>query len=160
MAVLDDQIKEVQSWGELSGYRIVIGKVLEYQNQIDQFEEQMLEISSEEMMLFGFKSPFETYHKVKKFFTPFYELWTNVNDIMMKKRQWLDSQLANIDPDEVDAMIKQSIKGLQKLQKNLSENQLAQKVINQLGVEIADLNDWLPTIEVLCNPCLKHRHWQ
>ena len=67
------------------------------------------------MMLFGFKSTFETFHRVKKFFTPFYELWTNVSEIMVKKRQWLESPLANIDPDEVDAMIKTSIKGLTKL---------------------------------------------
>lgn len=28
-----------------------------------------------------------------------------------------------------------------------------------MGVEISDLNEWLPTIEVLCNPSLKKRHW-
>lgn len=28
-----------------------------------------------------------------------------------------------------------------------------------MGQEIADLNEWLPTIEVLCNPSLKQRHW-
>ena len=85
----------------------------------------MLEISDEEMKLFQFKSPFESFHRVKKYFSPFYELWTNVSDIMVKKRQWLESQLASIDPDEVDAMIKQSIKGLTKLQKHLKDNQLA-----------------------------------
>ena len=56
-------------------------------------------------------------------------------------------------------MIKQSIKGLTKLQKHLKDNQLAQKVIHSLSSEISDLNEWLPTIEVLCNPCLKTRHW-
>ena len=76
-------------------------------------------------MLFGFKSGYETFHRVKKFFTPFYELWTNVSEIMVKKRQWMESALSNIDPDEVDGMIKSSIKGLSKLQKHLKENQLA-----------------------------------
>ena len=51
----------------------------------------MTEISQEEMMLFGFKSPFDTFHKTKKYFTPFYDLWTNVSEIMLKKRQWLES---------------------------------------------------------------------
>jgi hypothetical protein len=72
----------------------------------------------------------------------------------------MESALSNIDPDEVDSMIKSSIKGLQKLQKHLKENALAQKVIHSLSSEISDLNEWLPTIEVLCNPCLKTRHWQ
>lgn len=67
------------------------------------------------MMLFGFKSPYESFNRVKKFFSPFYELWTNVNDIMVKKRQWMESPLNSIDPEEVDGMIKLSIKSLQKL---------------------------------------------
>ena len=72
----------------------------------------MNEISQEEMMLFGYKSGFEMFYKIKKFFTPFYELWTNVNEIMVKKRQWMECPLNAIDPDEVDAMIKSSIKTL------------------------------------------------
>jgi hypothetical protein len=28
-----------------------------------------------------------------------------------------------------------------------------------MGTEISDLNEQLPTIEVLCNPSLKARHW-
>lgn len=36
-------------------------------------------------MLFGFKSGYETFHRVKKFFTPFYELWTIVSEIMVKR---------------------------------------------------------------------------
>lgn len=58
------------------------------------------------MMLFGFKSGYESFHKVKKYFTPYYELWTNVNEIMLKKRQWMESPLSSIDPEEVDSMIK------------------------------------------------------
>jgi hypothetical protein len=38
------------------------------------------------MMLFGYKSGYESFLRVKKFFSPFYELWTNVNEIMVKKR--------------------------------------------------------------------------
>jgi len=70
-------------------------------------------------MLFGFKTTFETFNRIKRFFTPFYELWTSVNDTLLKKRQWLVCPLAEIDPDEVDAMIKQSVKTLQKLQRQL-----------------------------------------
>lgn len=115
VAVLEENIKEVMQWGDLASYRIVINKILDYQTQIDAFEEQMIEISQEEMMLFGFKSNFDAFHRVKKFYAPFYELWTNVSEIVVRKRQWLESALASIDPDEVDAMIKQSIKTLTKL---------------------------------------------
>lgn len=32
-------------------------------------------------------------------------------------------------------------------------------MINSLSGEVSELNEWLPTIEVLCNPSLKTRHW-
>jgi hypothetical protein len=75
----------------------------------------MNEISSEEMMLFGYKSGFESFHKIKKFFVPFYELWTNVNEVMVKKIEWMECPLNRIDPDDVDAMIKSSLKTISKL---------------------------------------------
>ena len=75
----------------------------------------MAEISDEEMMLFNYKTNYDNFIKIKKYFSPFYELWTNVNEIMLKKIQWMEQPLFNIDPDEVDGMIKQSIKILLKL---------------------------------------------
>ena len=45
----------------------------------------MNEVTQEEMMLFGFKSTFDSFHRIKKLFIPFHELWTNVRDMMTKK---------------------------------------------------------------------------
>lgn len=39
VAVLEENIKEVMQWGDLASYRIVINKILDYQTQIDAFEE-------------------------------------------------------------------------------------------------------------------------
>ena len=93
-------------------------------------------------MLFGFKSSYETHNKTKKFFYPFYELWTNVNDIMVRKRQWMECPLSSIDAEEVDGMIKASIKTISKLQRSLSENPLAVRVLGAMGAEVGDLNEW------------------
>ena len=86
MIQLDELTQEVSTWGDLYAYRMVIDKINDFQHQIEDYEEQMLEISQEEMMLFGYKSGFDAFLKIKKFFSPFYELWTNVNDVMVKKR--------------------------------------------------------------------------
>ena len=63
-------------------------------------------------MLLGFKTPFEKFHSTKKFYTPFYELWVKVQEIINKKKQWLACPLNEIDPDEVDSIIKMSVKQL------------------------------------------------
>ena len=38
---LEDSIKEVGTWGDLYGYRMVIDKILDYQTTIEAYEEQM-----------------------------------------------------------------------------------------------------------------------
>lgn len=110
-------------------------------------------------MLFGFKSPFETFNRIKKFFGPYYEMWTNAFEVMTKKIHWMECPLQDVDPDEVDNMIKQSVKTLARLQRNIGNEALSKRVLTALANEVSDLNEWLPTIEVLCNPCLKGRHW-
>jgi hypothetical protein len=51
----------------------------------------MIETTQEEMMLFGFKSNFDHFQKIKDFYQPYYELWTMVSEVMVKKRKWLEA---------------------------------------------------------------------
>ncbi len=80
-------------------------------------------------MLFGFKSNFDHFQKIKDFYQPYYELWTMVSEVMVKKRKWLEAQITQIDATEVETMLKSCLKGLIKLQKQLRENQNALKVV-------------------------------
>lgn len=82
----------------------------------------MIEISQEEMMLFGFKTTFEVFLRVKKFFEPYYELWTSISELMVNKRRWLESPLSHIDPEEVGTIINHCLKLLPKIQSELNDN--------------------------------------
>ena len=111
-------------------------------------------------MLFGFKSQFELFAKVKKGFMPHYELWSTGFEFLTKKREWNATSLSDINASAVDMLIKQSIRALSRMQKQFDEKALAMRVLNNLTKEVKDLNEWLPTLEVLCNPGLKQRHWR
>lgn len=43
------------------------------------------------MMLFGFKSNFDHFQVIKDFYQPYYEMWTMVSEVMVKKRKWLEA---------------------------------------------------------------------
>jgi hypothetical protein len=47
-----------------------------------------------------------------RFFEPYYELWTRIDDIMTKQENWSKSRLADIDADEVAQTVKESIRSL------------------------------------------------
>ena len=62
----------------------------------------MQTILQEEIMMFGFKSNFEGFARMKAFFIPYYDLWRNANDFLVKKTDWTKSALTTIDALEVD----------------------------------------------------------
>jgi len=60
-----------------------------------------MEIATEQNLLHGFKDDFGHLQNVVRFFEPYYELWTRIDDMMTKKNMWAESKLADIDADEV-----------------------------------------------------------
>ena len=75
-------------------------------------EQHKQEIMTEETLLFGNKTDFHALLNVQRFFDPYYELWTRINDMMTKKNTWLRSRLHEIDSDEVNNMIKDSLRSV------------------------------------------------
>lgn len=79
----------------------LIDKVHNFHSEVDELERLKQEISTEENLLHGFKSDFSALQVVVRFFDPYYEMWTRINDIMTKKDKWAQSKLHEIDSDEV-----------------------------------------------------------
>ena len=48
---------------------------------------------------------------------------------------------------------------MKRLQRTLPATGPPAKALQALSVEVADLTDKLPMIEVLCNPALREPHW-
>lgn len=72
-----------------------------FHSEVDELERAKLEITQEEHLLHGYKSDFSHLQNVVRFFDPYYELWTRIDDIMTKKNNWQISKLSEIDADEV-----------------------------------------------------------
>jgi hypothetical protein len=69
--------------------------------------------------------------------------------------------MTEIDTDQVDLVIKDSLKTLQKLSKAFADNgdNDITRVLTRMQGVITELNRWQPKIEVLSNKSLKDRHW-
>ena len=80
--------------------------------KLEEMEQHKQEIMTEETLLFGNKTDFHALLNVQRFFDPYYELWTRINDMMTKKNTWLRSRLHEIDSDEVNNMIKDSLRSV------------------------------------------------
>ena len=86
-------------------------------------------------------------------------MWTRIDDMMTKKNTWASSKLSEIDADEVSQTHKESIRSLQKLQKDFGSAPGVTNILRSLQREIQELDAWRPTVDALCNRALQPRHW-
>lgn len=156
---LNSRMKKVTTWSDLKQYKYIMDEIHEFKAGLDRLEHLKQEITLEESLLFQSKSEFNALASVARFFEPYYELWTRINDMMTKKNEWEMSKLTNIDADEVNQMHKESIRSLQKLQKVFSSQSHISNILRSMNREITELEEWRPTIEALCNKALQPRHW-
>lgn len=119
---LQNQLEVVHNWTSLKQCNSLIDKVHNFHSEVDELERLKQEISTEENLLHGFKSDFSALQVVVRFFDPYYEMWTRINDIMTKKTNWAQSKLSEIEADDVAQLHKESVRSLQKLQKDFDKD--------------------------------------
>ena len=117
---LNHKLRTVHEWTTLISYRDIMGTVHSFHDEVDDLEKMKQEIATEENLLHGYKFDFGHLQNLVRFFEPYYELWTRIDDMMTKKKKWQDSKLCDINADDVIQMHKESEKSLNKLQKDLS----------------------------------------
>ena len=102
-------------------YKLYIRDIESHKEKLEQMELQKQEIMTEETLLFGNKTDFHALLNLQRFFDPYYELWSRINEMMTKKNTWLRSRLHEIDSDDVSNQIKESLRSVQKLHKVFGE---------------------------------------
>jgi hypothetical protein len=55
-------------------------------------------------------------------FEPYHELWIKIDHIMNKRIEWMDAKLTSIDAEEVEVLIKETMRALPKLQKQFNSS--------------------------------------
>ena len=98
---MNKKLKQVHEWTNLAAYKHIMDTVHNFHSEVDDLEKLKLEIQNEENLLHSYKSEFHQLQNVVRFFEPYYELWTRIDDMMTKKNLWAASKLGDIDADEV-----------------------------------------------------------
>jgi septation ring formation regulator EzrA len=91
----------------------------------------MQELSQEEMLLYGFKSPSYSFTLAKDFFEPYFQLWSTGSDLLNKKRSWMETQkLIDMRCDEVEDTLRKAEETVKRLKKKFTKEAKALKVIS------------------------------
>ena len=84
---------------------------------LDNLEDIKQQIMHEEGLLFGNRTEFSGLASIQRAFEPYYELWMKIDLVINKRNEISDANLSEIDAEEVEKLIKDSTKSMQKLQK-------------------------------------------
>ena len=154
-----EDVKVYEKYSMMKNYQDFIENIKLFENQLALADQEMNEINSDEKKLFGFATDFQILPEVQKRLAPYSEMWKLIGEQMDNTKVWMNGSIKNINPADVEALVKNSAKVSAKLVKNFSHNSLAYGVIMEFKEEVQSLQEKLPIIEVLCNPGLKSRHW-
>jgi len=137
-----------------------VEKVKDLKGHIKEARDRMDAILEKERMIFGFFGDSAKFEAVASWFRPYYDLQVGAYEVQRRKEVWRACPLPEIDPDEVDHVVKEQTHVLRKLERELAGNNLATKVLEIMRKDIMWLKDEQPIIEVVCNAALRIHHWE
>lgn len=111
-------------------------------------------------MIFGHSGDSTEFEAIAQGYQPFYDLQVGAYDIQKKKETWRDCPLPEIDPDEVDRVVRESSMLLRRLERELVGKVIAYKALEVMRKDIRWLKEQQPIIEVVCNHALRTHHWE
>jgi hypothetical protein len=115
IADLGATLKDVKSWAEPTSYQGNFEKIKDFESKLAVHEDKMEVLLEQEKVVIGQAGESVKYKKIRADFIPYNDLWTGVDFVMSKKKTWLNCPLTEIDPEEVDTVIKTSRRTIRRL---------------------------------------------
>lgn len=110
------------------------------QERLLSHQDKMNTLLEQERMIFGSAGELEGFRELRAWFAPYYKLGTGVHRLTQKKRFWRGCPLPEIDPVEVDELLRNTTEGIKSLQRELAGNSLAQGILDTQNRDVADLS--------------------
>ena len=83
-----------------------VGKIEAFDEALSAQQEKREALLEHEQIVNGSSGKLVGFKELRAWFTPFYDLWSGMHDVFLKKKHWLDCSLSKIDPTEVDETVR------------------------------------------------------
>ncbi|XP_074644244.1 dynein axonemal heavy chain 1-like [Tubulanus polymorphus] len=144
-----------------------INKAHEVANEIRRVHRQLKEAQqlaatyNNRERLFGM--PVTNYDKLTRLvkdFEPFRNLWLTVSDWLKWHESWMNDPLTSIDAENLEKNVSEAYKTMHKSVKIFADIPGVQEVATEIKGFIEDFRPYIPLIQGLRNPGMRHRHWE
>ncbi|XP_053785531.1 dynein axonemal heavy chain 1 isoform X3 [Desmodus rotundus] len=110
-----------------------------------------------------FGLPITNYDKLSRMvkdFQPYLDLWTTASDWLRWSESWMNDPLSAIDAEQLEKNVIESFKTMHKCVKQFKDIPACQEVALDIRTRIEEFKPYIPLIQGLRNPGMRHRHWE
>ncbi|KAJ3385211.1 Dynein heavy chain 7, axonemal [Entophlyctis sp. JEL0112] len=153
------QVEELMDVGDLDEMPFYVKKVQGLVKQLQSAQETIAGFNREEQ-LFGW--PVTVYPQRKSILQalePYNALYTTSVNFQKSYKKWMDGSLLELDAEQIEAEVDNLKREMHRVLGTLIQAPAPQSIAKQVKEKIDEFMQNIPTIQVLCNPGLRDRHW-
>ncbi|KAM4626185.1 dynein axonemal heavy chain 7 isoform 2-T2 [Discoglossus pictus] len=154
------QVEEFEAYGDIQEVNRYLKKAQALNSKLDQAVEKIDQLNAEEEAFGWAATQYPLRKKIQDSLNPFFRLYEITVEFNTKYKNWMEGPFTAVNPDTVEQDVGNYWRALYKLEKSFRESPNALSLTFKIKNKVEDFRDYIPLIQVVCNPGLRDRHWE
>uniref|UniRef100_A0A8C5KTA7 Dynein axonemal heavy chain 7 n=1 Tax=Jaculus jaculus TaxID=51337 RepID=A0A8C5KTA7_JACJA len=154
------QAEEFYTFGDLQDVQRYLKKAQTLNAKLDLAADKIEQFNAEEEAFGWTPSVYPQRKKIQDGLSPYLHLYETAVEFTTKHRGWTEGPYHKVNPDQVETDVGNYWRGLYKLEKTFHDSPNALAMAKKVRARVEEFKQYIPLIQVICNPGLRPRHWE
>ncbi|XP_073402803.1 dynein axonemal heavy chain 7 [Dendrobates tinctorius] len=154
------QVKEFEAYGDIQEVNRYLRKAQSLNSKLEQAIEKVDQLNLEEEAFGWAASQYPQRKKIQDSLNPYLKLYEIIVEFNTKYKNWMEGPYTTVNPDLVEQDVGNYWRLLYKLERTFASSPNAQSLTLNIKQKVEEFRLIIPLIQVVCNPGLRHRHWE
>ncbi|XP_075466156.1 dynein axonemal heavy chain 7 [Ascaphus truei] len=153
------QVEEFVAFGDFQEVNKYLRKAQAMNSKLDIAAEKIDQLNAEEEAFGLAASQYPQRKKIQDSLNPFLKLYETTVEFNTKHKTWMEGPYSTVNPDLVEQDVGNYWRVLYKLERTFHDSPNALSLTSKIKTKVEEFKEYIPFIQVVCNPGLRDRHW-